>query len=123
MTTFPPQPAGAPANAPVFSGLPRHAPNELVVQFAPGADRGVRAAAVSAVGGGELEIIRTSANEHAGHGVLARVAVGHGLDLDRAIEILSRRPGVEFAERNWEVSVEATSDDPAYTRGMLWGMY
>jgi subtilisin family serine protease/uncharacterized protein YkwD len=70
-----------------------------------------------------LETIRTSANEHAGHGVLARVAVGHGLDLDRAIEILSRRPGVEFAERNWEVSVEATSDDPAYTRGMLWGMY
>jgi hypothetical protein len=45
------------------------------------------------------------------------------LPVPEAVAILQKLPQVEFAEPNWIVTHSATSDDPYYTNGSLWGMY
>lgn len=101
---------------------PQGAPGEILVQFAPGVSDTLRDEALAAVGGQSLETVR-------GHlpgqtdGQLLRVELPPTVSEEQAIEALSRRPEVEFAEKNWAVSVDATSNDPGYTGGSLWGMY
>jgi subtilisin family serine protease len=52
-----------------------------------------------------------------------RVNLGAGLSVEKAIEILSKRPGIVFAEPNYILSVDAVSNDSSYAGGTLWGMY
>ncbi len=99
-----------------------HEANELLVQFSPAADPSARSLVAGSVGGSVQDEHFTPAMQAAGHGPLARVTVGNGLSLEQAIDILSRRPDVEFAEPNWLVSADQTSNDPMLTDGSLWGM-
>ncbi len=101
---------------------PKHAPDELLVQFAPGATAQARSEAARALGGQEREAVHTGAMQDAGRGPLSVFELPPGLDLDRAAEALSRRPGVVSVDRNWVHSVDAASDDPGFTGGRLWGM-
>jgi hypothetical protein len=39
------------------------------------------------------------------------------------IQQLYQRPGVTFAEKNWVLQTQASSNDPGVTNGNLWGMY
>jgi hypothetical protein len=39
------------------------------------------------------------------------------------LQQLARRPGVNFAEPNWLLQSEASSNDPGVASGSLWGMY
>jgi hypothetical protein len=97
---------------------------ELLVQFASTASDTARSAARGAVQGRQLEAIQTRAMAHDGSGVLERIAIGKGLNVDQAIAAISARPGVLFAEPNWLLTTSATSNDPAYaTTSQLWGMY
>ena len=41
----------------------------------------------------------------------------------RAIDRLKQDPAVEFAEPNWRYTTQASSSDPYYLNGSLWGMY
>jgi len=100
-----------------------YAPNELLVAFAPGTSASVRTAALSAIGARTIETIHTHAMSASGAGDLIRVAVGHGLDLERAAEIASKRPGVAYAEPNYLYTASYVTEDPYYTNGSLWGMY
>ncbi len=102
--------------------LPAHAPDELIVQFAPGIGGRERAELAQSLGGREQETIHTQAMQAAGQGVLSVVKLPPGLDLDRAIAIVEKRPGVLSVDRDWELSLDATSNDPGYTDGQLWGM-
>jgi len=97
---------------------------EILVQYAPAAAPGDRAAVHAALGGVALEAIQTAAMRAGGEGVLERVSLGRGLTVDRAITAVANRPGVVFAEPNWRLSAAAVSNDPYYTTGgRLWGMY
>lgn len=101
---------------------PPSVPGEILVQFASGVGAAARAEALALVGGRAAEVVRGDLPGQAG-GVLLRVELAPGMTDERAIDILSRRQGVEFAEKNWVVSIDATSNDPGYTGGSLWGMY
>jgi subtilisin family serine protease/Ca2+-binding RTX toxin-like protein len=101
---------------------PGYVAGELLVTFAPGASLAARQNALAAVGGEVAEILRGSLPGQA-EAALARVTLPPGLSEERALGILARRPGVEAVEKNWIVGVEATSNDPGYTGGGLWGMY
>ncbi|MEO7262126.1 MAG: S8 family peptidase [Jatrophihabitantaceae bacterium] len=46
-----------------------------------------------------------------------------GADQARAIQALKADPSVAYAEPNWVYTHAATSTDPYYTNGSLWGMY
>src|SRR5690349_21692819 len=88
-----------------------HEASELLVQFSADADPSLRGMAAKSVGGRVEEEHSTAAMEAAGHGPLARVSVGNGVSLEQAIDILSHRPGVEFAEPDWQVSTSLASND------------
>jgi subtilisin family serine protease len=114
-------PRAAARAAPAASAA-EHVPGELLVQFSPGASAAARQAALASIGGHAAEVIRGQLADSA-EGVLVRVTFGAGLDVQKAMEIISKRPGVSFAEPNYIVSVDAVSNDSAYTGGQLWGMY
>jgi subtilisin family serine protease len=46
-----------------------------------------------------------------------------GLGIARAVRELEQDTTVEFAEPNWVYQHHATSNDPYYTNGSLWGLY
>ena len=56
-------------------------------------------------------------------GALELVAVGAGRSVEATIRALKADPAVEYAEPNWIYTTQATSNDPYYTNGSLWGMY
>lgn len=110
---------GTPGTAPP---VPARAPGEILVQFAAGLGEAARAEALDSVGGQVIEVVRGAlTGQTDGH--LLRVGLPSAASADEAIELLSRRPEVEFAEPNWIVSVDAVSNDTGYTNGSLWGMY
>lgn len=41
----------------------------------------------------------------------------------RAIDELRSDPAVAYAEPDWRVTTAATSNDPYFANGSLWGMY
>ena len=103
------------ASQPSFDGL--------LVSWAPGSTALERANARAALGLGLREEIHTAAMRSAGAGMIEWVNLPPGLSADQAIQNLSRRPGVTYAEPNWVLQSQATSNDPYVTNGSLWGMY
>lgn len=105
----------------VTAAQPARAPNELLVQFTEGAGAAGRAKALAAVSGKSLEVLWTDGAGESGAQLL-RVKLTGSVGIDKAIEVLARQPGVKFAEANYVVGVQATSNDPQYTNKALWGM-
>ncbi len=68
-----------------------------------------------------LEVLWTDGSGENGAQLL-RVKLNDNVDIDKAIETLLRQPGVRFAEANFVVSTQSTSNDSGYTNGSLWGM-
>jgi subtilisin family serine protease len=87
---------------------------EVLVQFAPSATPSQRAAALARVGGQAAERL-------AGDVTLVRVPAA--VAMERALERLGADGAVRFAEPNWVYQHTATSNDPLFTNGSLWGMY
>ena len=96
--------------------------NEILVKFKEGTSTAARTVALSRVNGTVVEKILTHAMKNSGD--------NEGITLVKtplaALDALSRIKGsaeIEFAEPNWIYTVDATSNDPYYTNGSLWGMY
>ena len=69
------------------------------------------------------EMIHTNAMRDAKHG-RPGAGQGGGRALGRGDHpALKADPAVEYAEPNWIYTHQATSNDPYYTNGSLWGMY
>ncbi len=100
--------SAAPANGPAF------VPNEVLVQYRAGTSEAQQNAARGRVNGQRAEVIRERLE-------LAKLPAG--ANVQAAIAALQSDPAVEFAEPNWIYTHSATSDDPYYTNGSLWGMY
>ncbi len=92
-------------------------PGELLVQFVDGAGAEGRAKALAAISGQPLEVLWSD-----GDAQLVRVQLTGNVGIDKAIEMVSRQPGVKFAEANYLLNSQATSNDSQYTGGGLWGM-
>ncbi|MFD2247434.1 S8 family peptidase [Pontibacter ruber] len=96
--------------------------NEVLVKFKAGVSAEARAAVLERIGGNVKERILTKAMERFGD--------KEGLTLVHtpmaALEALSKLKGaaeIEFAEPNYIYTHNATSSDPYYTNGSLWGLY
>ena len=98
--------------------VPERAAGELLVQFTEGAGAEGRAKALAAISGKPLEVLWSE-----GDAQLVRVQLTGSVGIDKAIEMLSHQPGVKFAESNYLLSSQATSNDPQYTGTGLWGMH
>ena len=96
----------------------RALPNQLLIQFRAGASELDKGEARGWVSAQRKELLRGN-----GGGELELATLPPGLPLDNAIALLSRHPAVTFAEPNWVYTHEATSNDPLFLDGSLWGMY
>lgn len=95
----------------------RYVPGVVLVQFAPGTAAAEKAAARAGVGAVSTEDVSPLAVG------LEKFTLAPGRSVDSAIGGLQRNPNVEFAEPDYIVESLATSNDPYYTGGNLWGMY
>jgi subtilisin family serine protease len=93
------------------------------VSWNPKAIAQERANARAAFGLGLRETIHTRAMQAAGTGPVEWLALPPGRSAEELIQQLSQQSGVAFAEKNWVLQTQATSNDPAVTGGNLWGMY
>ncbi len=108
------------------SNTPRYVPGEVLVKFKSGASAGSRSRseALALIGAEVLETITTPAMEAARRGDTGDLLlVSSAIETMDAINILKNHPEVEYAEPNWIYHHFATSNDPYYTNGSLWGMY
>lgn len=100
----------------------QYVPNELLVKFKAGTSPSARIAALGRVNGSVAEKILTNAMKHSGD--------NEGITLVKTpmavLEAVGRMKGsveIEYAEPNFIYTIDATSNDPYYTNGSLWGMY
>lgn len=98
-------------------------PGELLIQYTSTATPFQQAQARIAVAAELAETIHTAAMKNSGTGVLQRVKLPQEANLPAAMEALRRQPGVVFVEPNIIFNTAATSNDPYYTNGSLWGTY
>ena len=101
-------------------GGPVYLGGQVLVQFKPAAADDELIDAVRRGGLGLVRQIETQAMKAAGHPGVSHMATT--LPVRQAIRALQNHPAVEFAEPNWVYTHQATSNDPYFTGGSLWGM-
>jgi subtilisin family serine protease len=97
-----------------------HQANEVIVKYRDGASAADQAAVRRGLGASKLDTVRAG---DASRGETALLRLPAGTSVAAAVQALSREPAVEYAEPNWIYTHSATSNDPFYTDGSLWGMY
>ncbi|MGH9177913.1 MAG: S8 family peptidase [Acidimicrobiales bacterium] len=110
--------AGQPATQ--AEDAPRAVPNELLVGYETGATPEQRAQARSRAQAVLEERVVAAAADRA---EVELVRVPAGLSIAAAARQLEADPLVAYAEPNWIYAHDATSNDPYFTNGSLWGMY
>jgi len=96
---------------------------EVLVQFLPGTSAAQKLATLRSVGGARAELVLDSATRGDRKGDLERVTIPSGIAVGKALAALQSSRVVEYAEPNWVYQHTATSNDPYFTSGQLWGMY
>jgi subtilisin family serine protease len=97
---------------------PQATANELLVEFEPWVTEQSKDSLRRLVKAARASRVRSK-----GQGHLERIRVAAGGDVSAAIRALRQSPLVRFAEPNWIYQHQATSNDPYYTNGSLWGTY
>lgn len=97
-------------------------PNELLVKFKAGTGEKSRTQTLSFINGKVSEHLLTTAMKSSGdkEGIYL---INTDQDVNRAMARLKGESNIEYAEPNWIYNHNATSNDPYYTNGSLWGMY
>lgn len=97
--------------------------NELLVQYAPTALGPQRVSAAMDASVTVAETIQTITMQNTGTGVLQRVILNPGVDMQSAMNTLRKNPNVLYVEPNYIYRPSVVSNDTQYTNGSLWGMY
>ncbi len=100
-----------------------HLPDEVIVQFHPGAAEDRKDAAARRASAARDELLVSAAWRADAKGDLELLRLPPGIAVAQAVRALEADPDVEFAEPNWVYFHDATSDDTYYVNGSLWGMY
>jgi subtilisin family serine protease len=100
-----------------------HVAGEMLVQFRRGVAEVEKVAALGRISATLIDEIVMTHQRSDGKGDLHLVRLPFGLSVAAAMRGLQNEQTVEFAEPNWVYRHQATSDDPYYTGGSLWGMY
>lgn len=103
-------------------GTAQHVSDELLVQFKPNVTEQAKAKARGRVRALFQEGLVNAQWRKDGKGDLELVRLPPGLTIAAAVRGLEADPDVEFAEPNWVYQHQATSNDPYFTTGNLWGM-
>ena len=99
---------------------PEFVPGAVLIQYRDGTTEAQQDAARGRANAQREEKIRAQGT---GAARLELAGLPAGADVQAAIAALRNDPNVEFAEPNWIYTHGASSNDPYYTDGSLWGMY
>jgi hypothetical protein len=99
-----------------------YVPNEFLVQFKNGTPSNARANALARANAQVVETILTRAMQHAGQSE-AVYLVHTPMDVMQAVGNMKNGSEIVFAEPNYYYQHNATSNDPYFSNGSLWGMY
>lgn len=104
------------------SGTVSYMPNELLVKFKAGSSLKSRTDILQQYGAVLIEKIATPSMLKAGdaEGVFLYSIKG---DVLQVAAKLGKAPEIAYAEPNYIYTTQATSNDPYFTNGTLWGMY
>lgn len=112
-------------NEAALSALERtpHVPNQVLVQFRYGVSDEAKESLRGRVQAQVEEMVVSQDRRSDFKGDLELWNLPPGLAISQAVRDLQRDPTIEFVEPNWIYQHQATSNDPYYTNGSLWGMY
>jgi len=96
---------------------------EMLVQFQRGISSADQRAVLAKLGATPVQMLRSEQRRSDRGGDLQLVRFPVSMSIDRAMTALQGLAAVDFAEPNWIYQHDATSNDPYYTNGTLWGMY
>jgi subtilisin family serine protease len=97
---------------------PASVPNQLLVGYRNGVDEAQRAEARRRA---NAQLVDRVVSPSAARAAVELVSFP-GSDRSEAIRRFTSNPSVTFAEPNWLYTHDATSNDPYFTNGSLWGM-
>lgn len=101
---------------------PEYVPGEVLVKFKPGVSQTELLLTFRKVGGEVIEKIK-SRSMNVVDDDDAVTLLKTNLSVPDAVTLLKQSPDVLYAEPNYYLYHTATSNDPYYTNGSLWGMY
>jgi subtilisin family serine protease len=101
----------------------QYMPAQMLVQFRRDTDSSTQAAALAFAGASRAETVRAQDARANGKGDLHLLRLPPGRAVADAVRSMGQLAEVEFAEPNWIYQHQATSNDPSYLNGSLWGMY
>lgn len=96
---------------------------EILVEWSNTNNFSQRSTTLKSLGASRVQQFQTPLMRKKGRGVIERVSLPEGADINASIEALKKTPGVVTAEPNFTVNALATSNDALYVNGSLWGMY
>ena len=96
---------------------------EMLVQFRRGASDADKDVVLRSLGSRVVDDVLLGSARNDGKGDLHLLRLPVGLAVAAALREAVRAPVVDFAEPNWVYTRGATSNDPYYTNGSLWGVY
>lgn len=99
-----------------------HVTNEVIVQYRAGTTEAQKAAALARISGVRDSNVVNGAWRRDGGGDVDLVRLPPGLGVAAGVRGLEVDSAVVFAEPNWIYQHAATSNDPYFTNGSLWGM-
>jgi len=114
--------AGDPNAVVMMTAGANYMPNEVLVKFRKGISPTNKGLAIARMRATVQEVILTKAMQEAGEAegiYLMKMPIG----VMEAIHGFKNLPEVDFAEPNFIYTHCATSNDPYFTNGSLWGMY
>jgi subtilisin family serine protease len=97
-------------------------PGEVLVKFKSGVSQAELLQTFRKVGGEVIEKIQPQSKRVVGEDE-AVTLLKTNLSVPDAVALLKQSPDVVYAEPNYYLYHNATSNDPYYTNGSLWGMY
>lgn len=100
-----------------------HVPTQVLVQFRFGVGEEAKEALLRRVEAQVEEVVVPQERRSDFKGDLELWNLPPGLTVAQAVRDLQREPAIEFLEPNWIYQHQATSNDPYYLNGALWGMY
>jgi hypothetical protein len=121
-----PQGAGAQGRSDAaLSALDRspHVPNQVLVQFRLATSEDVKESVRNRVQAQFKDVVAGQDHRPDLKGDLELWHLPPGLGISQAVRDIQQDSSVEFVEPNWIYQHQATSNDPYYTNGSLWGMY
>jgi subtilisin family serine protease len=101
----------------------QYAAGQMIIQYRSFATEKDKQRVQKALGGSRDSVLGRKGGRLNRSGDLELVRFAPGTSMQSKLDAILNDPAVDYAEPNWLVRHDATSNDPAFVNNQLWGMY